>query len=246
MAARHKTPAIVLRRWPYSESSLIVRVLTPRQGTISLVAKGVNKLKSGSLGVLDVWSLVQIEYGGPPDAEMQTLYRSELLDRMPGLSANPDRLAAAALLGELAELGSPAHQSSAEMFLFLAESLQALSQGNAETDFSLISAILRVLKLLGISPILRHDPPHDLGQEIWFHTASGGILAPGQPRPQSRAHQLSAAQLSFFLSESAAKLTLREHDLCLTIMGEFLAYHLDRPPKSWAALARRHQIALTS
>ena len=250
--ARHKTAAIVLRKWPYSETSLIVRVLTPNQGTISLVAKGVNKLKSGSLGVLDIWSLVQIEYGGAPDADMQTLFRSELLDRMAGLSANADRLAAAALIGEIAEWGAPAHQASSKIFMYLVETLQALSQSGATsanqdggTNFELLPAIHRGLDLLGLAPTLKHDPPHAANQDIWFHTASGGILPPGSPRPQSKAHCLTPQQWAVFCGETVTEVSMRDHALCLTIMGEFLAYHLDRQPKSWAALARRHRLALT-
>ena len=54
---RLRTPAIVLRRWPYSETSLVVRVLTPELGTVGLLAKGAYRLQSGLLGTTSEVSL---------------------------------------------------------------------------------------------------------------------------------------------------------------------------------------------
>ena len=137
---RRRCPAIVLRRWPYSENSLVVRALTPDVGTISLMAKGVNRLKSGSLGILDTWALVEVEFGGPDGAEMQNLYSCRLLDRMSGLSADQHRLAAAGVLAELAELGSPPGQSSAALFLWLQHNLEQLADGTRSS--SLLQIVL--------------------------------------------------------------------------------------------------------
>ena len=56
---------MVLRRWPYSETSQVVRMLTPEHGVLPMLAKGVNKLTSGQAGVLDTWALVEADFGGP-------------------------------------------------------------------------------------------------------------------------------------------------------------------------------------
>ena len=106
--------AIVLRRWPYSESSLIFRALTPQLGTISVLAKGVQKLKSGKIGVIDTWALVELDLSRRPKAEMFNLVGCQLLDRMGGLSTDVQLLNVAGILTELAEVGAPAEQPSHE------------------------------------------------------------------------------------------------------------------------------------
>ena len=40
------TPAIVLSRMNYGEADRILHVITPKQGKISIVAKGVRRVKS--------------------------------------------------------------------------------------------------------------------------------------------------------------------------------------------------------
>ena len=240
---RRRCPAIVLRRWPYSENSLVVRALTPDVGTISLMAKGVNRLKSGSLGILDTWALVEVEFGGPDGAEMQNLYSCRLLDRMSGLSADQHRLAAAGVLAELAELGSPPGQSSAALFLWLQHNLEQLADGTRSSSL-LLAALLKGLVELGLQPALDIPPGTPSGAQMWFSPASGGLVVPPDgSRPDLHARRLSPTTLAVLrqLRDQPQKHTvanLGEVEQCLTILGEFLHYHLERPPKAWHLLHR--------
>ena len=111
---RVKTPAVVLRRWPYSESSLVLRALTPERGVVSLFAKGCERPKSGSMGVLDTWCLVEIEYRALEDVELCNLYESRLLHRFPRLAASADRLAVAGIVAEIAEHAAPPGPSASQ------------------------------------------------------------------------------------------------------------------------------------
>jgi DNA repair protein RecO len=241
---RHRCPAIVLRRWPYSENSLVVRALTPDVGTISLLAKGVNKLKSGSLGILDTWALVELEFGGPEGAEMQNLYHCRLLDRMSGLSADRERLAASGVLAELAELGSPPGQSAAALFLWLQDNLEQLADG-ARTHSLLLAALLKGLSELGLQPDLDLPPDAPTQVQMWFSPASGGLVVPRDGRrPDLHARRISPTTLAVLRQlrgepQKHATAELGEVEQCLTILGEFLHYHLERPPKAWHMLHRR-------
>jgi len=233
--SRVRCPALVLRRWPYSESSLTLRLLTPELGTVPVLAKGVNKLKSGSLGVLDTWALVEVEIGGPDDREMLDLYRVTLLDRMAGISTSRERLAAAAVLGELGEEAAPPGMPAPRVFLWLQEALQRLAEDPAPRH-SLLVALLGGLDLLGLTP--RLDPgPGD--EPVWFAPATGGALR-SATRPADHARRIAPAALERMKEAQAGQkgqdAPCEEVDACLTILGDFLHYHLERPLRAWRAL----------
>lgn len=240
---RRSTPGIVLRRWPYSEHSQVLRVLTPELGTISLLAKGVQRLKSGQLGVYDTWSLVEIECGGKEGAEMLNLYGGSLLDRMSGLSSDTRRLAAAGVLAEIAELGAPTGQASPRLFLWLQRWLQHLAEG-APVSPVLVAALLEGLEELGLQPGLDLPEGTPEGAKLWFSPSAGGVVAPPDGRrPEQHARRLSTQDHRLLRSlredpEIALSPGCEVPEDCLTILGDFLHYHLERPPKAWPLLHR--------
>ena len=56
------TTAIVLRRTNYSEADRILTLLTPEQGKIRLLAKGVRKIKSKLAGGIELFSITNLTY----------------------------------------------------------------------------------------------------------------------------------------------------------------------------------------
>jgi DNA repair protein RecO (recombination protein O) len=70
-------PAFVLHRYDWSESSLILDVLTRHHGRVALVAKGVKKPSSSFRPVLLPLQLLHVAFGG--DAEIRTLKSAEWL-----------------------------------------------------------------------------------------------------------------------------------------------------------------------
>jgi DNA repair protein RecO (recombination protein O) len=68
-------PAFVLHRYDWSESSLILEVLTRHHGRIALVAKGVKKPSSSFRPVLLPLQPLRLAFGG--DAEIRTLKGAE-------------------------------------------------------------------------------------------------------------------------------------------------------------------------
>ncbi len=208
-----------------------------------MMAKGVNKLKSGKAGVLDTWAFVEADFGGAESRDLMQLYGVQLVDRHSGISQSPNLLTAAALLAETAELAAPAGLPSPDVFLFLLQSLQELNEG-VETAGFLCQRILEILALLGLSPTLENTDASPAN--LWFSPANGGLLPHGSPRPTDQARRLSPAQLRLLQSyrgtpEVARTAPLPEQEDCLTILGEFLCYHLDRPPKAWAILLERRK-----
>jgi DNA repair protein RecO (recombination protein O) len=238
---RLRTPAIVLRRWAFGESSMTLRALTPELVSVSLMAKGVNKLTSGTLGVLDTWALIEMECGGSDDAELLTLYHASLLDRLSGLDGDPERLAAAAVLAEIAEDAAPPGQPAPELFLWLANALRALAALPPRADPApvLVPALLSGLRLVGLDPTL--EAAEGAGSE-WFSPAAGGLVRE-TARPHAHARRLRPATLALLRSAASGAPLSPDGpwDDCLTILGEFLHYHWERPPRAWPLLQERRR-----
>ncbi len=68
-------PAFVLHRYDWSESSLILEVLTRHHGRVAMVAKGVKRPSSQFRAILLPLQLLSINYSG--DAEVHTLKGAE-------------------------------------------------------------------------------------------------------------------------------------------------------------------------
>lgn len=229
---------------------MTLRALTPDHGTIGLLAKGVNRLQSGSLGVLDTWALVEIECGGPENAELRTLWNARLLDRLAGLDHDPERLAAAGVLAEIAEEAAPAGHPAPGIFLWLTDCLRrlaALPEG-ADPTPELVRALAQGLRLLGLSPVL--DEQSGPGSD-WFSPAAGGLTRSAvRPREQARRpsaralallRRLAAAPLAADAEADSAAGASEPWDECFTILGDFLHYHLERQPRAWPLLQERRR-----
>ena len=248
--SRLRSPALVLRRWPFSEHSLVVHLLTPGHGSLSALAKGAYRLKSGFAGVLDTWSLVEVELGQMDKEGLHVLYRAQLLDRMTGLADDSRRLAVAGVLAELAEVGSPPGQEAHRQFLWLQRWLARLAEG-WPADPSLVAALLEGLGELGLAP--RLEPPEDGRGRRWFSPAHGGALQGprpdelARPYPEALQEQLEALRARPQLARGLGGSEVVDS---LTILGEFLQYHLERPPRAWSMLqggtSRRARTTSTS
>ncbi len=245
---RLEGPALVLRRWPYAETSLTARLLTPGHGTLPVLAKGCNRPTSGRFGVLDTWALVDAVLVGREDEGMFELRSGRLTERFAGLSADPRRMAAAAVLAELAEEAAPPGQAAPQVFRWLLGALERLAglPAGADVGPTVVAEVLAGLRLLGLEPVLE-APAAAHGEALWFLPASGGVVASTlRPAPEARPLRRGTLELLRLLAAEAPgpetpPPPAAETDLALTIVGDFLRYHLERLPRAWPALLQRRR-----
>ncbi|MBL8122119.1 DNA repair protein RecO [Candidatus Saccharibacteria bacterium] len=87
---QRKTTAIVLARTVYGEADRIVTVLTPDVGKLSLMAKGVRRVKSKLAGGIELFSVSEITYI-PGRGSVSTLVSSRLIKHYGHIVADIDR-----------------------------------------------------------------------------------------------------------------------------------------------------------
>ena len=86
-----QTTGIILSRTDYGEADRIITVLTPNQGKLRLMAKGVRKSNSKLAGGIELFSVSQLSYI-KGRGEISTLVSTRLVKHYGNIVKNIDRV----------------------------------------------------------------------------------------------------------------------------------------------------------
>lgn len=149
------TDAIVLSRTSYGEADRILTVLTPDQGKIRLLAKGVRKVRSKLAGGIELFSVTSLTYI-QGRGQLCTLVSSRLKTHYGKIVTDLDRTTFAydvlKAINKITE-DSP----DAEYFELLTSILEALDDKTLPLSYVRLWFYVSLLKLGGHAPNLRHD-----------------------------------------------------------------------------------------
>jgi DNA repair protein RecO (recombination protein O) len=253
--------ALVLKRSPFGESSLVVHVLAREHGRVHLLAKGAYRPTSGYFAVLDFFDTLELEWSHSPRSELELLRKGSLAVRRRALSADLDRYRAALAILELADLA--AHPSVADPAAFdhTEGALTALSDANLDPELVLAVHELGLLALLGLAPALERCAScggpapalHGSGARAAFSAGAGGRLCEGCA-VRARATGRRVGTIPVAVLEAAARLSGVRWGAPLARVGSeagprgrallervrdlslrFLGYHLDALPRTQRA-----------
>jgi len=143
-----KTRAIVLHRFPYSDSSFIVKVLTEESGIVSFIVKGGKKKESPFRGALDPLALSEVVFRQNPNTELQFIKEATLLDWHKDLRNDLLSLAKAQVITEMILRYAPQGVPLQEEFERLEQALREFNEtcgssanaANAATSSSMQNA----------------------------------------------------------------------------------------------------------
>lgn len=153
-SARASDDALVLRRFPFGESSLVVQILTPHHGRLSLIAKGAFRPRSAYCGVLDLFDGLELGWRTSKSSEVGVLTTGELRIRRRGITADLARYHRALSVLELAGIGGREGEGDPELYELTSRSLDLLHEGRADPAVVLIAHDLRFLACMGLAPAL--------------------------------------------------------------------------------------------
>jgi DNA repair protein RecO (recombination protein O) len=237
MAIRHDQ-GIVLRSYPFGEADKVIVLLSPNNGKLRTVAKGIRKTKSRFGGRLEPFSHVDLVlYEG---RNLDTITQVSMIEPFHVLRSDLDRVVAAGTMVEIADAVAQENESSVRLFLLLQRGLRALDSGPEHLDL-LTAFLLKAAGAIGVAPALdqcagcgRTDDLHR------FSFSAGGVLC-------ARCRTAGAYALRDGLTEHLAMLAAVDlaemppsND---TFAGEargvarrFIEYHLERQIRSLAVL----------
>lgn len=247
--------ALLLRRTPYGESSLIVHVLTRSSGRVELIAKGAHRPKSRFCGVLDWFDTLSLEWTpSRVPGELGTLRTGQLVQRRRGPTRDLGAYRAAQTMVELVDLATRAGAVEQGTFELLERGLDALDRGGSggagpAPALVLATFELRLLGVLGLEPALERcavcgepAPPPDGAQgRAAFSTQAGGRLCP-RHAAELHAQGVRVGTLPLDVLERAAELAegrkgserRADPERLLDFAARFLDHHLESRPRSHA------------
>lgn len=153
MNQQQVTEAIVLARTDYGEADRIITLLTPENGKLRLMAKGVRRVKSKLAGGIELFSVSSITYiRGRRD--IGTLVSARLVTHYGHIIENIDRT----MLGY--ELIKQLHKATedepeAEYYQLLHEAFMALNDSAIDLDLIRLWFGAQLLRLAGHTPNLQ-------------------------------------------------------------------------------------------
>ena len=173
--------AILLRRFPYSESSLVARVFSREHGKIGLLARGAHRPKSRFYCVLDHFDTLELEWRHQPGRELMELRRGDILTRRAVIATDLETYRAASVACELVDLACPTGQRERGTRERLSRCLDELAQGSRPPLEAVVAFELGFLEEHGLCPALEGcascggpAPPPDRSEERACFSASCG------------------------------------------------------------------------
>jgi DNA repair protein RecO (recombination protein O) len=110
------TAAILLRKWRFSDTSLIVSWCTETRGCIHTMARGARRLKSPFAGKLDLFFLAEISIIPSRKSDLHTLAEVVLKNTFSGIRRNYRCTEVAAYFVELLEICTERDHREPELF----------------------------------------------------------------------------------------------------------------------------------
>lgn len=144
------TPAILLRRTRFSETSLIVSWFTRDLGRLKTVVKGALRPKSRFAGTLDLFHDCEISIARSAKSELHTLREAVLRDAREGLRKDYRRVMHASYFVELIELTTEPEHPAPEIHDLLDRAFAFLDR-TAASRRGLLHFESELARLLGIA-----------------------------------------------------------------------------------------------
>lgn len=174
----YKTQGVLLRRHNLGEADRILTLLTPDQGKIKVVAKGVRKGRSKMAGHLEPFVVVDLHIAKGRNLDIITSARGQRYYNP--AHSQLDQLALAHLLLEICDKVLTEQQPQPEAYALLAECLGAIEQG---MDGNLVRHYfyVKLLDSLGHKPEISSD----LDRPEYYLLLQSGSLANARPNEDS-------------------------------------------------------------
>lgn len=177
--ADEQTTAIVLRTIEFSETSLIVTLLTREFGQISAIAKGARRPKGPFEGALDLLAVCRVVVHRKTTDTLDLLTEAKLHRRFRGGQKTLARLYGGYYVAEMLRLLTDQHDPHPEVYDLAIQTLQQID-GDGCVATALLCFDAQALRMLGHSP--GTDRCTDCGGDVTptariaFSLSAGGIV----------------------------------------------------------------------
>ena len=234
----HTTEAIVLRRYPFRETSVTLSCLTNQFGKLKGLVKGLRAWPTRYRSAMEPLTINRIVFYDTRTSQLHLITQCELLAPLAELQRDLETMRLAALCVELVDAVAPLEEPQPALYGLLKQMLERLALGAGDPMNMRVHFIVRLLRLAGFQPQL--DECTGCGSVVrgpgYWSSRQGGLLCERCLHEDPRAdvahpelfhalEQLSTADHPLALDESVVSL-LRQR------LDEFLRWRLGHPLKT--------------
>ena len=238
--AVHSAEAIVLRRYPFRETSVTLSCLTDQFGKLKGLVKGLRAQPNRHRSAMEPLTVNHIVFYDTRTSQLHLISQCELLEPLAALQQDLETARLAAFCAELVDTVVPLEEPQPTMYQLLKSTLQRLALGAGERPVIRAHFVLRLLRLAGFHPQL--DECADCGVAV--HTAGywsareGGLLCERclhqDPKAEPARPELLAALEQLSEADQPPELPPGLMPALTTRLDNFLRWRLDKPLKTLA------------
>ena len=237
---RRHSRALVLRRIPYGETSLILTLFTREYGRLPVMAKGAHRPKGPYWGRLQLLTEVEASWSERATREIQTLTEVTVLEprrTLPGrLSCYLASLAVSELLGH----ATHDHLAVPAFYNLSADVLRCLEMPDTLPSPVYLAFLLGTLDHLGLQPVLEACAVcgGGLGDHPSMDPPAGGAVCAACAGPDARPVRPGVLAVAARVRRAGPREVRRwvlDAQLGRALRGTvetFLDWHLERRPRS--------------
>ena len=239
--AIHTAEAIVLRRYPFRETSITLSCLTDGFGKVKGLVKGLRAQPNRHRSAMEPCTVNRIVFYDTRTSSLHLVSQCELLDPLEGIQRDLDTARLAALCVELVDTVVPLDEPQPATYRLLKQTLERLALGGAEPQALRAYFIVRLLRLAGFQPQL--DECTGCGQPIhtsgYWSARQGGLVCPSclheDPNAEPARPELLEALETLSKSDQPPALDAGLLPGLRQRLDAFLRWRLDKPLKTLTA-----------
>jgi DNA repair protein RecO (recombination protein O) len=247
---RYSTEAIIIRHLDFGESDRILTLYTPGKGKLRAIAKGVRRSRSRSAGHLDLFTRASVMIAQGRNLDIVT--QAQALEYFSGLRTDLMSAGYAHYVAELLDSFVPDHLPNSQLYALQLTTLRDLAEHSPGVGDPLLRVRafeMALLDLSGYRPELHRClacTKTVVPEANRFSSALGGVLCAGCHNHDPQARDISIPGLKLLRNlQTGPDRVLRLQSVDARVgrevesrIHEYIAYRLEKQPKSVAVLTR--------
>lgn len=212
------TEAIVLRAYPFGDTSRIVVLLTRDTGKVRMIAKGVRAPKSRMGSSLEPFSEIQVAYYHKSGRDLDLMKSADPLRLHSGFGSDAARLAFGSAALELTDISLTGEEAGPEFYALLADALTRMETASRDRIGIYFGAFeLQMAGLLGYQAEFTTCRGCGVAtlEGAQFSASQGAVFCPGCATAQGAVETVSeraVAWLRFLNGESGDEPAIENGD----------------------------------
>ena len=234
----HTAEAIILRRYPFRETSITLSCLTDQFGKVKGLVKGLRAWPNRYRSAMEPLTVNRIVFYDTRTSQLHLVTQCELLAPLSQLQRDLETMRLASFCVDLVDVVAPLEEPQPALYGLLKQTLEQLALGVGDPLSVRVHFIVRVLRLAGFQPQL--DECTGCGSLVrepgYWSSRQGGLLCKGclheDPRADAAHPQLFHALEQLSIADQPLALEERLVVLLRQRLDEFLRWRLGHPLKT--------------